>query len=328
MLLACGLTLACVSTERARAEEYPARPVRIVVPNEPGGAYDFVGRLLAHELSQRLGQSVYVENRPGAGSVTGTQAAAGAPANGYTLLVGGLSNIVFNAALYRNLPYDPARDLVPVALVNSFPYVLVARKGLPAADLGGVIDAARKQPDALTIGMPGAGSAPHILGVAVMKTAGVRLVEVPYKGIQAPLTDLLGERVDLLIASEGAALPYLKAGQHQGHRHAPASARSRYAPDLPTMQEPGLPLEMTPGSECSPRRDTGRHPCPIACGVAGGGAGALGAWRQAEPRASILRRTRRWPSSGASTGSGPISSVTPEFGWIDRSRVPCTHGCS
>jgi tripartite-type tricarboxylate transporter receptor subunit TctC len=243
VLLACSLTLACVSTERARAEEYPARPVRIIVPNEPGGAYDFVGRLLAHELSPRLGQSVYVENRPGAGSVTGTQAAASAPANGYTLLVGGLSNIVFNAALYRNLPYDPARDLVPVALVNSFPYVLVARKGLPAADLGGVIDAARKQPDALTIGVPGAGSAPHILGVAVMKTAGVRLVEVPYKGIQAPLTDLLGERVDLVIASEGAALPYLKAGQLKGIASAGAR-RTRYAPDLPTMQELGLPLKM------------------------------------------------------------------------------------
>src|SRR5277367_5188154 len=114
----------------ATAEKYPDRPVRIIVPIGPGGAYDFVGRLVANKLSELLGQSFFVENRTGAGTLVGTQSAAAAPADGYTLLVGGLSNIVFNFALYQKVGYE-LNDFVPIALVYTFPYVMVTRKDLP-----------------------------------------------------------------------------------------------------------------------------------------------------------------------------------------------------
>ena len=123
------LAAALLAPSFAAAQSYPDRPVKIVVPIGPAGSYDIVGRLLADQLSKRLGQSVVVENRPGAGTIVGTQAVINAPADGYTLLVGGLSNIVFNAGLYQKLPYDPLADLVPVALVFNISYTLVGQKG-------------------------------------------------------------------------------------------------------------------------------------------------------------------------------------------------------
>src|SRR5262249_4001354 len=192
----CAGTLAAVlaaalPTSLAHAESYPARPIRIVVPNEPGGIYDLVARLTATELSNRLPERVFVENKPGAGSILGTQAVATAAPDGYTLLMGGLSNIVFNAALYRRLSYDPMRDFVTGALINKFAYLLVGRADLPYASIQEIIAAARQRPNTLILATPGAGTAPQIIGAAMMKVAGVRLVEVPYKGVQAPLTDML-----------------------------------------------------------------------------------------------------------------------------------------
>ncbi|MCC6888702.1 MAG: tripartite tricarboxylate transporter substrate binding protein [Hyphomicrobiales bacterium] len=224
--------------------QYPTRPVKIIVPNEAGGAYDFVGRLLASGLSERLGRTFFVENRPGGGSVTGTTAAAKAPADGYTLLMGGLSNIAFNPGLYPNLPYDPLRDFTPLALVYTFPYLLVARPGLPHSTLADILAAARRAPNGLSIGTPGVGSAPQVLGAALMGKAGVTFVEVPYKGIQAPFTDLLADRLDLMFASEQAALPYITSGKAKGVAVA-AAQRSSRAPGLPTLAEAGVSgLEM------------------------------------------------------------------------------------
>ena len=224
--------------------QYPARPVRIIVPNEAGGVYDLVGRLLAGELSKRLGQSVFVENRPGGGSVTGTLAAATAAPDGHTMLMGGLSNIAFNPGLYEKLPYDPIRDFVPVGLAYTFPYVMVARGGLPQSNVREVIAAARQNPDSLSIGSPGRGSAPQVLGAAMMKSASVRFVEIPYKGTQAQYTDLLAGRIDLMFSSESAALPHIATGKIKGIAIA-GPRRSSRASDLPTMAESGMPgLEM------------------------------------------------------------------------------------
>jgi tripartite-type tricarboxylate transporter receptor subunit TctC len=224
--------------------EYPLRPVRIIVPNEAGGVYDLVGRLLAGELSKRLGQSVFVENRPGGGSVTGTLAAATATPDGHTLLMGGLSNIAFNPGLYEKLPYDPTRDFVPVGLAYTFPYVMVARGGLPQSSVAQIIEAARQTPDRFSIGSPGRGSAPQVLGAAMMKNAGVRFVEIPYKGTQAQYADLLAGRIDLMFSSESAALPHIATGKIKGIAIA-GPRRSSRAPDIPTMAESGMPvLEM------------------------------------------------------------------------------------
>ena len=130
----------------AGAQTYPDRAIKIIVPIGPAGSYDLVGRVLADQLTKRLGQTVVVENRPGAGSIVGTQSVVTAPPDGYTLLVGGLSNIVFNAGLYKKLSYDPLKDLVPVALVFNISYTLVGAKDLPYKSAREIVDFARKNP--------------------------------------------------------------------------------------------------------------------------------------------------------------------------------------
>jgi tripartite-type tricarboxylate transporter receptor subunit TctC len=224
----------------AAAQAYPDRPLKIIVPIGPGGSYDIVGRLLADPLSKRLGQSVVVENRPGAGTVVGTQAAISAPADGYTLLVGGLSNIIFNVGLYKNLPYDPLNDLVPVALVFNISYTLVGAKDLAYSSPKEVIDAAKKNPGKLTLANAGLGTGQHILGAAFQKITGTQFLEVPYRSSAAAFPDLLSGRVDLFVDSTPAALPYIKSGQVKGLGIL-AAKRSPQAPEVPTMTESGVP---------------------------------------------------------------------------------------
>jgi tripartite-type tricarboxylate transporter receptor subunit TctC len=225
-------------TSGAQAQTYPDRPVRIIVPIGPGGAYDIIGRLLANKLSERVGQTFFVENRTGAGTLVGTQAAATAPADGYTLVVGGLSNIVFNFALYQKVPYEPD-DFVPVALVYTFPYVMVARNDLPQKDLAEIISYGRQSPGKLTVAHPGSGSGQQIVAAAFMKLTTTTIVEVPYRSTQAAYPDLIAGRVDLLFDSVTAALPYIMAHKVRGIA---LLAPQRYSkvPDLPTMAEAGL----------------------------------------------------------------------------------------
>src|SRR5712691_2562099 len=233
---AAGLVLAAillVPGRPATAQSYPDRPVKIVVPVGPAGSYDIVGRLLADQLSKRLGQSVIVENRPGAGTIVGTQAVINAPADGYTLLVGGLSNIVFNVGLYKNLPYDPLSDLVPVALVFNISYALVGTKDLPFSTPKEVVEAAKKNPGKLTLANIGVGTGQHIVGAAFMKITGTQLLEVPYRGPAAAYPDLLSGRVDLFFDSLPSALPYITSGQAKGIGLLTAK-RSPQAPAMPT----------------------------------------------------------------------------------------------
>jgi tripartite-type tricarboxylate transporter receptor subunit TctC len=223
----------------AAAQGYPERPVRIIVPIGPGGAYDLVGRLLANRLSDLLGQSIFVENRTGAGTLVGTQSAAAAPPDGYTLLVGGLSNIVFNFALYQKVGYDP-EDFVPIALVYTFPYVMMARRDLPQKNLAEIISYARQSPGKLTIAHAGSGSGQQIVGAAFMKLTGATMVEVPYRTTRGAYPDMLAGRVDLLFDSTAVALPFIKANKVRGVALL-APQRYRTMPDLPTITEAGLP---------------------------------------------------------------------------------------
>src|SRR5262245_8767083 len=238
VLLASGALLA--ASVDAGAQTYPDRPIKIVVPVGPAGSYDIVGRLLADQLSKRLGQSVVVENRPGAGTVVGTQAVINSPPDGYTLLVGGLSNIVFNAGLYQKLSYDPLNDLVPVALVFNISYTLVGYKNLPYSTPKEVIAAAKANPGALKLANAGTGTGQHILGAAFMRFTGTKFLEVPYRGSAAAFPDLLAGRVDLFVDSTPAALPYVKSGQAKGIAIL-SSKRSAQMPDVPTMTESGVP---------------------------------------------------------------------------------------
>ena len=238
LLLALAAVIAAPA--RADAQAYPDRAIKIIVPIGPSGSYDIVGRLLADQLSKRLGQTVVVENRPGAGTIVGTQAVTNAPPDGYTLLIGGLSNIVFNAGLYQKLPYDPLNDLVPVALVFNISYTLVAHKELPYSTPKEVIAAAKKDPGTLKLANAGTGTGQHILGAAFMKFTGTKFLEVPYRGSAAAFPDLLAGRVDLFVDSTPAALPYIKSGQAKGIAILSAK-RSAQMPDVPTMTESGVP---------------------------------------------------------------------------------------
>jgi tripartite-type tricarboxylate transporter receptor subunit TctC len=232
-LLALG-----VATARAQSA-YPDRAVKIIVPIGPGGSYDLVGRHLADALSRRMGQSFVVENRPGAGTVVGTQAASQSEPDGYTLLVGGLSNMAFNSALYSKLGYDPLKDFVPVALVYKFGYVMVARKDLPHVRLQDIVAAAKSSPGSISVATAGVGTGQQLVAAAFMKAAVVKFLEVPYKGSPPAFTDLLAGRIDLFFDSIAAGLPYVQSGQARGIAVL-SSKRSPLAPDVPTMSEAGV----------------------------------------------------------------------------------------
>lgn len=232
--------LVCDAASANAQTAYPDRPVKIIVPIAPGGSYDLVGRHIADALSKRMGQAFVVENKPGAGTVVGTQAASQSEPDGYTLLVGGLSNMAFNSALYSKLGYDPRKDFVPVALVYKFGYVMVGRKDLPQAKLQDLVAAAKANPGSITVATAGVGTGQQLVAAAFMKAAGVKFLEVPYKGSPPAFTDLLAGRIDLFFDSMAAGLPYVQSGQARGIAVL-SSKRSPLAPDVPTMSEAGVP---------------------------------------------------------------------------------------
>src|SRR5881392_2944619 len=240
LFAAFAITLAFGIAPMQAQTNYPERPVKIIVPIGPGGSYDLVGRQLADVLAKRTGQSFFVENKPGAGTVVGTQAAAQSEGDGYTLVVGGLSNMAFNSALYSKLAYDPLKDFVPVALVYRFGYVMVGRKDLPQAKLADIVAAAKANPGAISVATAGVGTGQQLVAAAFMKAAGVKLQEVPYKGSPPAFTDLLAGRIDLFFDSNAAGLPYVQSGQARGIAVL-SSKRSLLAPDVPTMSEAGVP---------------------------------------------------------------------------------------
>ena len=224
----------------ASAQNYPDHAVKIVVPVGPSGSYDILGRLVADQLSRRLKQSFVVENRPGGGTIVGTKAVIAAEPDGYTLLVGGLSNIVFNAGLYKNLPYDPLNDLVPVALILNISYTLVGSPSLPYKTAKEIIAAAKAKPGTITLANAGVGTGQHVVGAAFQSITGTKMLEVPYRGSSLAFPDLLSGRVDLFFDSTPAAMPYVKSGQAKGVAILTAK-RLPDMPDVPTMTESGVP---------------------------------------------------------------------------------------
>jgi tripartite-type tricarboxylate transporter receptor subunit TctC len=234
-----AVALALMLAGPARAQTYPDRPVKIIVPIGPAGSYDLLGRLVADELGRRLNQSFVVENRPGAGTIVGTKAVIAAPPDGYTLLVGGLSNVVFNAGLYKTPPYDPQRELVPVALILNISYTLVGAPNLPYRTAGEIVAAAKASPGTFKLANAGVGTGQHVVGAAFQAMTGTKMLEVPYRGSSLAFPDVLSGRVDLFFDSTPAALPYVKAGQAKGIAVL-ASKRNPEMPDVPTMTESGV----------------------------------------------------------------------------------------
>jgi tripartite-type tricarboxylate transporter receptor subunit TctC len=230
---ACAFALGGV-----HAQAYPNKPVRVIVPQPPGGGFDNVGRLLADRLGKQMGQGFVVENRPGSGTLVGTELAAKAAPDGYTLLVGSVSNLALNPGLYPNLPYDSLKDFEPVGLLVSYSYTLMARKDLPFRNLGEVIAYARANPGKLNYASAGNGSGQHVLAAALWHLAKVDVAHVPYRGAQPAYQDLLGGRVDLFFDLSPTARVQVDAGNARALAVSGAG-RNPMHPQVPTVEESG-----------------------------------------------------------------------------------------
>ena len=251
-LAAGAATGAAHAQAQAQAQaDFPNKPLKFVVPQPPGGGFDFVGRTLADHMGKGLGQSVVVENRPGSGTLVGTDAVAKAAPDGYTLLVGSVSNMVLNVGLYPSLPYDPVRDFEPVGNAVAYSYTLMARKDLAVASLADLIAKAKAQPRGFSYASAGNGSGQHVIAAALWHQAGVELLHVPYRGAQAAYQDLLGGRVDVffdLAPTEAARRTRAcrRFARGEGHLHqgrwppaAPECRRiARHAPARPGALDP------------------------------------------------------------------------------------------
>lgn len=223
----------------AQAQEFPDRALKMIVPQPPGGGFDLVGRVAAEKLGKELGQSIIVENRSGTGTLVGTDAAAKAAPDGYTLVVGGLPNIVLNVGLYPKLPYDPIKDFTVVGMVVSNGYALVARKDLPQTDIKSLLAFAKANPEKLTYASGGRGTGQHIVVEVAAHLAGAKLIHVPYRGAQAAYQDILGGRVDLFFDNLGTALPLIEDGRVQVLATSTKVRHPRLA-NVPTLIEAGL----------------------------------------------------------------------------------------
>lgn len=221
------------------ADKWPSRPIRLIVPFPPGGTTDIVGRLVADKLAASLGQPVVVENRGGAGGSIGTEQIAKA-SDGHTIGMGTVSTLVLNPVLYERLPYDPAKDIVPVTNVAEVPNVMSINPGVKAANMREFLALAKAQPGRLAYGSAGNGSVSHFMGEVFKSASGVDLLHVPYKGVGPALNDALGGQVQVLFDNLPSSLPHIQAGRLRALAVA-APKRVAALPDVPTFAELGMP---------------------------------------------------------------------------------------
>jgi tripartite-type tricarboxylate transporter receptor subunit TctC len=228
----------CVGTVQAQSD-YPARPVRIIVPSPPGGGTDIVARVLAQHFSRTLGQPFFVENKPGAGNLIGIESAARSPADGYTLLFVA-STLALNSVLYKKVPYDPVRDFAPITLAATAPNVLIVNPSLPAHTLAEFIALAKRKPGALSYGTPGIGTSPHLSMELLKSMAGIDLQHVPYRGTAAAVTDLIGGQIAATFANALTAKPQIDAGRVRALAIS-GPRRIEALPNVPPVAEAGVP---------------------------------------------------------------------------------------
>ena len=225
----------------AFAQNYPVKPVRLIVPSAPGGGTDIAARLIAQGLTESLGQAVVVDNRGGAGGIAGvTVAAKLSAADGYTLLLGSNGHLSFAAAINPKLPYDPQKDLTPISLVANQPFVLAVSSAVAANSIRELITMAKAKPGVITYGSGGAGSASH-LGVELFQLrSGVTLMHIPYKGTGPGMSALMSGELQVLMAGLATVLPQAKSGKIKVLAVS-GSQRSRMAPEVQTVAEAGVP---------------------------------------------------------------------------------------
>ena len=237
LVLATALTVHV--TGPVRADDFPSRPLRVIVPFSPGGAVDGPMRLIAQHLSQRLGQPVVVENKPGAGATIGTDVVAKAAPDGYTLLLASQTNAI-SATLYSNLPFDPIEDFTPVALIGREPGVVVVNPAVPVTSLQQLIAYVKERPGQIDYASSGNGSGQHLFAALLASRTGMKMNHVPYRGSGQATTDLLGGVVAMSIPGTAGMVGHIKAGKLRALA-VTGAARSPQLPDVPTVMEAGVP---------------------------------------------------------------------------------------
>ena len=231
------LTTAILFANDSFAQNYLSKPVKIVVPSGPGSIADTVARAFALALSTELSQTFFVENKIGANGILGAEAVAKAPADGTTILVGNVSTHAANAALYKNLPYDPNRDFVPISHVGNIPYVLVVGPSVSASKFADIVALSKANIGKLTYA---SGSAPSIVGMeAIKRASGMDVLLVPYKTVPQGITDVLSGRVDMMVADVGVAVPLINSGKLRAIVTA-AQVRTTILPNVPSLIEVGI----------------------------------------------------------------------------------------
>lgn len=238
-LASAGVLGAVLCATQAVAQSYPSKPIRLVVPFTPGGVTDTSGRLIAEQLSKRLGQQVVVDNKPGASGNIGTQQVAAAEPDGYTLLLGFDGTMVINPHVFPKVGFDTAKDFAPVGKIGDAVLILVANPGAPIKTLKDVINLSKTQSGGLSYGTSGTGGTPHIAGELLKERTGANLVHIPYKGGGQAMTDVLGGNIPLVYTAIAGAIQHIKTGKL--HPVAVSSAqRASSLPDVPTFIESGL----------------------------------------------------------------------------------------
>ena len=234
--LTAGLALVGASLQ---AQPYPSKPIRMMVPFPAGGGSDTIARVVGQKLTERLGQSIVVENRPGAGGSIGADVVAKAAPDGYTLLLGSTSELVQYPNVNPKIPYDPVRDFAPITLVATVPMVLVVHPSLPARSVKELVALTKARPDEINFGSAGNGATTHLAVELFILISGARMTHVPYKGSPQAVADLVAGNVQVGIPTMPAALPFIKAGRARALAIT-SGKRTPVLPDVPTMQEAGV----------------------------------------------------------------------------------------
>ena len=238
--LAIGVALLAGMSSLVTAQEYPNRPIHLIVPFAAGGGADAVARIIAQRVSPALGQQVVVENRGGAAAIVGTEVVARAKPDGYTLLLGQSGPISINPGVYQHLPYDAVNSFTPITLTTSYPYILVVNSKLPVNSMQDLVALAKKKPGELNYGSAGTGGANHLVTEMFSSMAGIKMVHVPYRGTAPAVMDVIGGQVTLVFSDPVSALSNVKAGTLRALA-VTSKERSPVAPDVPTIAESGFP---------------------------------------------------------------------------------------
>ena len=240
---ATAALLLVVAPSTHAADDWPVKPIRLIVPYAPGGGTDITARMVAQPLAEKLGQPVVIDHKPGAGTMLGTELAAKAPADGYTLLLAAAPHVI-NPALFKQavkqIKYDALRDFTPVTMAIAFPYVITIHPSLPPQSIRELIAYAKANPGKLTYGSSGIGSTNHLAGELFSRMAGIELTHVPYKGGGPALSDALGGHVAMLFGTVLETLPQVRNGKLRGLAVS-SGTRAAIAPEIPAVAESGLP---------------------------------------------------------------------------------------